>query len=53
MKRIIKHLNQRYHLIYFDFFKKFKIIVFSTKKLKKITKHFLKKLNAFLIDKFI
>ena len=53
MKRIIRRLNQRYRLIYFNFLEKFKIIVFSTKKLKKMMKHFLKKLNVFSIDKFI
>ena len=53
MKRIIKHLNQRYHLIHPDFFERFKIIVLNTKKLKKMTKHFLRKSNAFSIDKFI
>ena len=53
MKRIIKRLNQRYYLIHFNFFEEFKIIVFNTKKLKKMTKHFLKKSNALSIDKFI
>ena len=53
IKRIIRRLNQRYRLIHFNFFKKFKIIVFNTKKLKKMTKHFLKKSNVFSIDKFI